>query len=293
MNKLFYFLLFCSVAGAGVLWWLLRSSQHQDQKLSAHGESKIAVPEGLVIEDRPSIPRDVRAGDAETPPTDDAAGSHEEAHSDVKAEPHGAQTKDAHEAPAKKEILPKGDAKASVLAIASEPSGVMVFVNGKEVGKTPLERTLTNKVQKIRFEKEGFVPVERDAPGEARPEGAYMSWRINMVAQQLPASQKKRIDEVGSFFLKGVSGPVFIQIKAVSSDLEARPVIVKQVQELRAKLREERVFACEVSLGSKGNWSRILAGPFDSRDEARKSLGFFKEGLKVDDLFVTGEQSCL
>jgi hypothetical protein len=222
-----------------------------------------------VIEDRPSVPKDAHAGDAET------------AHAEE------AKKADAQAA------APENDSKASVLSIASEPEGVTVFVDGKNVGKTPLERTLTKNPQKIRFEKEGFVPVEREAPGEAKPEGAYMSWRINMVEQQLPAAQRKRIDDVGTYFLKGVSGPVFIQIRALNAQLEPRPSVVRLVQELRAQLREERVFGCEVSLGAKGNWSRILAGPFMSRDEARKSLGFFKEGLKADDLFVTGEQSCL
>lgn len=278
MNKLFYFLLFCSIAGAGVLWWLIHSTGEQKVATS---EVRIEAPKGLVIEDRPSVPKDVNAGDAATLPEKGEVAPGGEAS-------HANEEKDPEEIAAHAK-----DAKASVLAISSDPEGINVLVDGKLVGKTPLERKLTTKVQKLRFEKEGFVPVERDAPAEARPEGAYMSWRISMVAKQLPASQKTRIDEVGTFFLRGVSGPVFVQIKAFSSALEGRPAIVKQVQDIRKKLREERIFACEVSLGEKGNWSRILAGPFSSREEARKSLSFLKEGLKADDLFVTGEQSCL
>jgi len=262
MNKLFYFLLFCSVAGAGVLWWLIHSTAPKPV-----AESRIEAPKGLVIDDRPSVPKDVNVADA--------AATHE-------------STEKTHEPAA-----PAADSKASVLSITSEPEGVLVFIDGKQVAKTPVERTLTQKPQKFRFEKEGFIPVEREAPAEAQPEGAYMSWRISMVPQQVPASKKDRIDEVGSFFLKGVSGPVFVQIKAVSSALEPRASVVKEVLRIRASLREERIFACEVSLGAKGNWSRVLAGPFRSRDEARKSLEFLKEGLKAEDLFVTGEQSCL
>ena len=286
MNKLFYFLLFCSVAGAGVLWWLIHSTG--EQKV-AHSEVKIEAPKGLVIEDRPSVPKDVHVGDAAAPLDQGDHATHEgDAHM-AEAAAHGEAEK-SDDIPA---AAPPKDAKASLLAISSDPEGVSVFVDGKLVGKTPLDRTLTKKVQKLRFEKDGFVPVEREAPAEARPEGAYMSWRISMVAQQLPASQKARIDDVGTFFLRGVSGPVFVQIKAFSSALEGRPAIVKQLQEIRKKLREDRIFACEVSLGEKGNWSRILAGPFASREEANKSLTFLKEGLKADDLFVTGEQSCL
>ncbi len=260
MNKLFYFLLFCSVAGAGVLWWLINST---GENKAPEPVATIDSPKGLVIEDRPSIPKDAQVTDATAPKED----SHSKA--------------------------PIEGAKASILAISSQPEGVTVRIDGKDVGKTPLERTLTSKIQKFRFEKNGFVPVEREAPAEAHPEGAYMSWRISMVANQLPAAKKARIEDEGSFFLKGVSGPVFVQIKALSSELEPRPAIVKQVQDIRKKLREDRIFGCEVSLGAKGLWSRILAGPFMSREEARKSLEFLKEGLKADDLFVTGEQSCL
>lgn len=266
MNKLFYFLLFCSVAGAGVLWWLIHST---GEKKAAVAEATVEAPKGLVIEDRPSIPKDAQVAEAT-------------AHDEAPIEESVEEAKP-----------PLEGAKASVLSISSEPAGVTVFVDGKDVGKTPLERTLTNKIQKFRFEKSGFIPVEREAPAEARPEGAYMSWRISMVANQLPAAKKARIEDEGSFFLKGVSGPVFVQIKALSSELEPRPAIVKQVQEIRLKLREDRIFGCEVSLGAKGLWSRVLAGPFMSREEARKSLEFLKEGLKADDLFVTGEQSCL
>jgi hypothetical protein len=269
VNKLFYFLLFCSVAGAGVLWWLIHSTGENKTPVAA---ATVEAPKGLVIEDRPSIPKDAHVAEA--------AANEEDPHSPAQPE-----------VAAVSKLL--DGAKASVLSISSEPEGVTVFVDGKEVGKTPIEKTLTTKIQKFRFEKNGFVPVEREAPAEAHPEGAYMSWRISMVANQLPAAKKARIEDEGSFFLKGVSGPVFVQIKALSSELEPRPAIVKQVQDIRKKLREDRIFGCEVSLGAKGLWSRILAGPFMSREEARKSLEFLKEGLKADDLFVTGEQSCL
>ncbi|MEO5666484.1 MAG: PEGA domain-containing protein [Bdellovibrionota bacterium] len=265
MNKLFYFLLFCSVAGAGVLWWLIQSTGEK----APHAVTTVEAPKGLVIDDRPSIPKDAHVSDATEHAETPAAAKVEE------------------------KSPPRGDAKATVLSISSEPEGVSVFIDGKQVAKTPVERSLTNKVQKFRFEKEGFVPVERDAPAESKPEGAYMSWRISMVTQQIPATKKAVIGEDGDFFLKGVSGPVFVQIKALSSALETRPAIIKQVQDMRKKLREERIVICEVSLGKKGNWSRILAGPFPTRDDAHKSLGFLKEGLKADDLFVTGEQSCL
>lgn len=277
MNKLFYFLLFSSVAGAGVLWWLMHSSAETDKSTTM---ATVEAPNGLVIEDRPSaisVPRDAKVADAVVPGESEEAPAPKSDHSPKSETP----------AP------PATDAKASTLSISSEPEGVNVFLDGRKVGVTPIERTLTTKVQKYRFEKEGFIPVERDAPAEAKPEGAYMSWRISMVSQQVPAAQKSRMDEADAYFLKGRSGPVFVQIRAVDARLEPRPAIIKELQETRKRLREERIFACEVSLGTKGNWSRILAGPFASREEARRSLRFLKESLQTDDLFVTGEQSCL
>ncbi len=279
MNKLFYFLLFLSVAGAGVLWWLMHAVE---DKTAAQSQTKIEAPKGLVIEDKPSatpqVSREVL----------DMEVQEEEASDELDiVEANGSIA----EAPKNEPTPVASDAKPSTLSISSDPEGVAVFLDGKRIGQTPLERSLTQKVQKFRFEKEGFVPVEREAPAEARPEGAYMSWRISMVPQQLPASQKSRMDE--DHFLKGVSGPVFVQIRAVSSDAEPRAAVVKTIEQMRKTLREERVFACEVSLGEKGRWSRILVGPFSSKQEARRSLSFLKESLKADDLFVTGEQSCL
>jgi hypothetical protein len=175
MNKLFYFLLFLSIAGAGVLWWLLNS-------LPADNLAKEAsVPEvrGIVIQDQaPSTEPTVHV---------------EEKDKDSHAEPGAATT----------------------LSISSEPSGADVFIDGEKAGKTPLERKLTANVQKFRFEFEGHEPVEREAPKEDEPGGGLMNWKIQMtkIAHEAPAA--KVVDDESKLRFEGPVGPAFVQIKAV------------------------------------------------------------------------------
>lgn|GEM_PF-2892733 len=272
-----------------MLWWLMNTVGIEEAPVAELVSGHTA---GLLIEDSLSEKKhEAKAAHAET--------SHEDADSEEEpaGESHEGQASDAkasggHDAPKSDESKVFSD-KPSHLSISSEPSGVNVFLNGSKVGVTPLERTLTPSVQKFRFEKEGFVPVEREAPAEPVPEGAYLSWRISMVTQQLPPAEKSRIDSEESYFLKGMTGPVFVQVKSYSSDLEPRSGVIRKIQSMRESIREEKIFACEVSLGDKGQWYRILIGPFATREEAGRSNTFLKESLKVDDLFVTGAQSCL
>lgn len=294
MNKLFYFLLFCSVSGAGVLWWLMNTVGLEETPVAA---SNTEPTKGLKIEDTisPSLPVESKPEENAQAEQESDEESQDKPEAET-AEPSSLFAKEEGEVPKSEGTSTSSSTlsdKPSQLSISSEPSGINVFLDGSKIGVTPLERTLTNKVQKFRFEKEGFVPVEREAPAEKTPEGAYLSWRISMVPQQLPAAQKNRIDSVESYFLKGVSGPVFVQVKALSTDMEPRSSVVRSVQEMRTAIREEKVFGCEVSLGDKGHWYRIVIGPFANKAEASTAMGFLKESLKVDDLFVTGAQSCL
>jgi hypothetical protein len=292
MNKLFYFLLFCSVSGAGVLWWLMNTVGVEESHVAL---SNTETVKGLKIEDThaPSIP-------VNSKPSVEGAQKEEKLEAKTEAETD-AETQDKSKSDTEESLSLKGSSPSSStlsdrpsrLSISSEPSGVNVFLDGNKIGVTPLERTLTNKVQKFRFEKEGYVPVEREAPAEKTSEGAYLSWRISMVPQQLPAAQKKLIDSVESYFLKGLSGPVFVQVKALSADMESRSSVVRLIQEMRTAIREEKIFGCEVSLGEKGHWYRILVGPFANKVEASKAMGFLKESLKLEDIFVAGAQSCL
>jgi hypothetical protein len=264
MNKLFYFLLFCSVSGAGVLWWLMHA---------VGGDEIVATetqrPQGLVIRDAPRT-EEILGADSATLDEDSEA-----------AEKIVDQMTPLNEA-----VGP------STLTISSDPEKVEVYLDGKRVGQTPFEAKLKKEVQKFRFEKEGFVPVEREAPAELVPEGAYLSWRISMVKQELPPAQRARLQDVASYFLKGVSGPVFVQVKSVAVETEPRSQVVNEIDSMRKMILEDKVFACEVSLGDKGLWYRYLVGPFETRREAQQALGFLRERLKTQDLFVTGAQSC-
>jgi len=311
VNKLFYFLLFCSVSGAGVLWWLMHSGPVEPQAQSESHVEADAEPKGLVIEDRPnfhSAKSEIDKKDEETEGTDSEEeavaaedGTEEErASSDQKAldvaEKSSLFESDTQEEPLSEEAPlsdPQGKNEATVLSINSTPVGVVVFVDGERVGTTPIETRLKKQAQKFRFEKEGYVPVEREAPAELKPEGAFMSWRISMVEQQLPAAQKEKIEDVQSFFLKGTVGPVFVQVRALDQRVHDRSDVMELLKTYRKKLLDEKVVSCEVNLGDSGKWFRILVGPFVSKDEARQSNSFISKSLEADDTFVTGAQTCL
>lgn len=291
MNKLFYFLLFCSVTGAGVLWWLMNTiTQEEVVQEIVVDKDKL----GLQIQDTPDeVHEKDKAKEADEAVKEDTMPSEELAkpNDETKETVDNAKTTDKNDNSLNS--LFQGEAKPSQLNISSEPMGVDVFLNSQKIGVTPIERTLTNKVQKFRFEKPGFVPVEREAHAEKTPEGAYLSWRINMVPLQNPTTQKPQVSSSESHFLQGVSGPFFVQVKAYSTEEENRNGLMLILDEMRTTIKEQKVFACEVSLGDRGRWYRVLIGPFASRQEAQKSLSFLKESLKINDLFVTGVQSCL
>ncbi len=302
MNKLFYFLLFCSISGAGVLWWLMNSTSSPGHEVEMKADSHES-PHGLVIDEHSNsghlkANKDVEAEHAEIKtedqendtesPKEDLFEAEDEQDSGAK---HSTKPEDSkHENLAHK----SGESSAPTsLSINSSPVSVNVIIDGEKAGVTPFETKLKTKVQKFRFEKEGYVPVEREAPAEAKPEGAFMSWRIAMVEQQLPPSQKTKLEELQSYFLKGTVGPVFVQVKALDQRVYNRSDVVDLLREHRKNLKDNKVISCEVNLGAHGKWFRILVGPFISKPEASQSLEFISKSLNAEDTFVTGAQTCL
>lgn len=300
INKIFYFLLFCSIAGAGVLWWLMNAvPQPGASDVAAPNQPALKVED--IVEDPEEISADERADDSiedplDPPPeemseTEDASTSPGLFDSE---DPEGMPEEASEEQPeeiADEEVV--ADADPSVLSITSSPSGVTVYVNGVRRGVTPFETTLTDKEQTLRFQLEGYVPVERKAPAESQPEGAFMSWRISMVKDEPTSSAADEMAEVGDYFPSGMVGPVFIQVKSMDQNVHTRTQVVNELQAMREQLSNDKVVACSVDLGNSGMWYRILIGPFSSKSEARSSLAFVKKSVGINDVFVTGAQKCL
>lgn len=284
INKIFYFLLFCSIAGAGVLWWLINAVPQQGETTATSTAQSDLTVEDIVedsIED-PLNPPPVEAESAEEVESGNEADEAQEV----------AESSSSSEvsAPATSETI---SADPSILSITSDPAGVNVFVNGRQSGITPFETTLTANEQTLRFELEGYVPVERKAPAEEVPEGAFMSWRISMVKQELPSREKDEVAEVADYFPSGMVGPVFIQVKSMEQKVHGRAAVLDELKLMRGQLSNDKVVACSVELANRGMWYRILIGPFSSKSEARSSLPFVKKSIGVDDVFVTGAQKCL
>jgi hypothetical protein len=256
MNKIFYLLLFLSIAGAGVLWWLLNSLPNDAQTAN-----QASVPEvrGIVIQDQaPASAPTLQAEKVEDKAAEATGGA---------------------------------EAVPTVLSISSEPSGAAVVVDGEKVGTTPIERKLSKAVQKFRFELEGHEPVEREAPKEDAPGGGLMNWKIQLtkIADEAPAAQV--LEDESKLRFMGPVGPAFVQIKAV--DEASASTWGDQVTLYRKKIQDDRVFACRVDLGDKGVWVRYLVGPYAARAEAQRDLERVRVGLSTKDAFVTGVQTCL
>lgn len=294
MNKIFYFLLFCSISGAGVLWWLMASIKEEQVQESAQKS------QGLVIEDTTvdalsEMGVDLSPEETESSPSQEGIALDESA---MLGQMEGEADEDAI---LDEDVDKEGSlfedtsviSKPTTLSITSVPTGVNVYLNGDLVGQTPVERILTDKVQKFRFEKEGYVPVEREAPAEEKPEGAFMSWRISMVEQQLPPAEKSRIQDMDTYFVEGVLGPAFVQVRSLQGDVFSKQDIIEVLRTMRKQLMDEKVVACAVDLASRGKWYRVLVGPFASQDEAKASVDFVSKSLNISDVFVTGAQTCL
>lgn len=90
-------------------------------------------------------------------------------------------------------------------------------------------------------------------------------------------------------FLKGKGGPVWIQVKAVpSTDLSQAKTLIA---EYRGKVQVP-VIGCQVAIPGKGQWVRILSGPYDNKVEAQMALDGVRKSTEKE-AFVTGVQKCL
>lgn len=211
MKKAFFALLFLSFAGAGVLFWLMRSSSH-DEKVVAeatheeHGEH--ADKEHGEGEEEHGEGHDEAAGEHK-----DAKLNEEDSHEAVASE-HGAAKGAEHgeehgvEAEPNAAVAHGGEGEAAAehgedggapgaagrgedaeeedsaqappsLTIHTEPPAAKVWVDGKPRGETPIEIPLLPKAQMVQLEAEGYAEFTRLAPSDKEASG-QLNWKIQL-----------------------------------------------------------------------------------------------------------------
>jgi hypothetical protein len=285
MNKIFYILLFLSISGAGVLWWLWNSLPPQDKEVAQQ------VVTGLRIEE------DHKEGEKGEHETSDDSHSEETATSDsaVAATTHSSTSTSSSEVPvpetsaSKSAAVPQvANSPKSSLFVESVPAGALLYVDGVLKGKTPFTFEVKGDDKIVRLEADGFEKTEKVLEPHHRSSGALTRWKIDLKRMTEPA--KAAQFQEADYRLVGRRGPFFIQLKAVEG-LQA-PGWLVAVQNYRDRIRNAKVFACGVDLDSKGKWTRFLMGPFDSKNAADGSLSPTRTMSGEKDAFVTGEQEC-
>ena len=292
MNKIFIGLLFLIFVGAGVLFWLMKTLPTVESiplpLTLTEGETK----EGAAGE----TPEGATSEGHEQPATEHGAdGQTHDSHAEKKDESEG-------------KTVELGEAQQK-LSIRTEPVAAKVFVNEKQVGTTPMDVPLDEKKQTIRLEAEGFKSVLREAPAISQKghDVESLNWKITLRALKGALEKSPRAHSEGSpkavavneskknepkvsneLFVHGKTGPFWIQLKAFSVAQSGE--VKDAIQNFRTQLNLN-VVGCDVNLGAKGTWTRLLVGPFAQKAMARSTLRTV-ESKVTEKPFLTGVQSC-
>lgn len=129
------------------------------------------------------------------------------------------------------------------------------------------------------------VPVAKAAPAPAETHAAPQATPVSEPVVTPLATGSEDPPKTGNFHL---------QLEAMPFETEA------QKHEADAKLGDTRkrvgpgfkILGCTVDLGAKGTWMRIIAGPYEKKDSAKKALIKIKK-RGFESAFVTGKQTCL
>ncbi len=273
MNKIFYVLVFLSLAGAGILFWLMKSMPEAPNASKVSAEMAPAHGEHPATESTSEVtPKDVRVmdldekkTDATENPPDEPSESHEK-----KAEP----------------VAEKSNTPG--LSLSTEPVGAHVFLNNEFKGNTPIELTLKDNEQELRLEAEGFEDYKKIVPKlEEVKDEAHMNWKIQM--KKIAQKKESKVLEAVKLVAAKAPSTFYIQLKSVEKE-----GVSGEVEEFTKKIAEAsklNVLPCKVEVQGKGLWTRILVGPFASKKEASAELEKVKK-LNGGEAFIVGAQKC-
>jgi len=313
MNKIFVLLLVLTLAGAALLFWLLKSMPSgvpTDSRSQAADSTVVATREGIDVEKNP------------------------EHLSEKSDQARGQSTDEVIDLDSKTPV--RASNEIPLLKIETEPVKAVVFVDGEMKGQTPIEFALKARPQQVKVEAPGFKELRREAPAivggmdldtltwkivlmpldktasaienskkdskpvdskAVTPPVAQLSKLENQEEQGKQGKQGKqeahapvaRENPADRLFLMGRSGPIWIQ---------AQSFPMAEINEAESAIKNYRsslnlnVMGCQVEIAAKGRWIRVLTGPFDSRADAQALLKRHQSRL-AEGAFITGAQNCL
>lgn len=95
-------------------------------------------------------------------------------------------------------------------------------------------------------------------------------------------------------FKSGKVGPYVVQLKSVERvkgwDDSVRRLVGRYRDDMAAVLQKDGLFGCPVALKGKGQWVRLMVGPFTSKAVAAERLAELRKF--VPDAYVAGSQAC-
>ena len=307
MNKIFMALLFLTLAGAGVLFWLMRTLPGPN---GAKSHTEATAEHSL--EESGNHAKDEHGGDehgsgghesAEHGTADhgDAAKEHAKAAhpSEENESEHGkAETKHASEggahAASKESEKPMSiedlEFKGQSLSINTTPVSAIVSVDGEVRGQTPLEIALGPISMKVKLEAPGYGIVEKDAP-IVKPGNSLdiLTWNFPLKPQNEPRSKVAHEKSTG-VFVHGRKGPVWLQVKSLADDSSG--TAESAIEKYRSDFAMKNIVGCKVDLAEKGKWTRVLVGPYNNKVAAKMAADLI-QAKTSEAALVTGVQRCL
>lgn len=212
MNKIFVGLFILTIAGAGILFWLMKSLPNS-AGLNAQDPTKPltevqSTPDGGVTV--------TEKGDEKI-----AEGTAVHGEEPIKGETSHADAK--AESELKALDAQKNKTKAPRLNISTTPVPGIVFVDGTVTGQTPVSIELQKNSQTVKIEAAGYEDVLKDAPTlKEASDVENLNWRITLKESSKKSHEAKpEAGKVESHKLKNEESPV----GGAHAAKDAKPVV--------------------------------------------------------------------
>ena len=227
MKKVFFALMFLSLAGAGVLFWLIRSSPSDLNPTvkTEHAETHDGAAGLHIVDDKHEEVAKVdehgeaaKEGEATEGSEHGEAGKEGEEKHEAASDVEKTEVTDSH---AENHEEKAGEAAKAppALAIRTEPPAAKVWVDGKLRGETPMDIPLLPKTQMVQLEAEGFEDFTRIAPSDAEAGNGQLNWKIQL-KEKVAAAPEKKVDKKAAE--KKTAHKALAEVKAETKKFEAK-----------------------------------------------------------------------
>lgn len=317
LNKIFIVLLVLSVLGSGVLFWLMRSTvpavpgsrAQKDSHASSESHSSSHSTDGHETsgKEKESAPSTT----VEESSTVNAEGEkHGEVSSNVEKSPES-RFLVIRSTPEKANVFVDNSFKGvtplelpiseSVFQVKVEASGFEAFLreaptlklaegSGNVHWNIQLKKIEGAQHQKSAGAKGAKVQADAQSSSPALARGADAPQDLPHGEEKAPVAAPAKIakkSSTGQAFASGLVGPASIQVK--SFPVAESALAIAEINEARVRL-SAKVTGCKVSVQGKGDFLRVLVGPYGSRRLAMRDFDRVK--AVYGDAFLVSSQNC-